>query len=93
MKIGGFGELENLRRSISRDNSSKVNKSAEGDSAKSGSSDEVQLSDQAKVLGKLNKTPDVRQEKINEIKEQVESGEYLTQDKVASGIRGMLGGL
>lgn len=94
MKIGGFGELENLRRSISRDNSSRVNKPAkEGDSAKSENTDAVQLSNQAKVLGKLNNTPEIRQEKVASIKEQIAAGEYLTEDKVASGIRGMLGGL
>ncbi len=94
MKIGGFGELENIRRAISRDNApTKSDKKDKTSQLNAVSKDEVQVSDIAIALGKLKNVPEIREDKVNEIKEQVDAGTYLTPEKVESGIRGLLGGL
>lgn len=45
------------------------------------------------MIGRLNQVPETRQEKVESIKQQIQSGEYLTPEKLEDGIRGLLGGL
>jgi flagellar biosynthesis anti-sigma factor FlgM len=44
--------------------------------------DEVQLSDTARLLSQLRQMPDVRQNKIDQVRQAIDDGSYDTEDKV-----------
>lgn len=44
--------------------------------------DEVQLSDTARLLSKLRQMPDIRQEKIDQVRQAINDGTYDTDEKV-----------
>ena len=44
--------------------------------------DEVQFSDSARLLSKLRELPDVRQEKIDQVRQAIDDGTYDTEEKV-----------
>ena len=44
--------------------------------------DEVQFSDSARLLSKLRELPDVRQEKIDKVRQAIDNGTYDTDEKV-----------
>jgi flagellar biosynthesis anti-sigma factor FlgM len=45
-------------------------------------SDEVQFSDSARLLSKLRELPDIRQDKIDQVRQAIDDGTYDTDDKV-----------
>ncbi len=45
-------------------------------------SDQVELSDRARLLSKLRETPEVRQDLVDRVRAEIDSGEYLTSDKL-----------
>ncbi len=90
MRIGGQGELENLRKSIMRDDPARTRKPEADGVRKPGGSDEVQLSSEVRILGKLKQVPDVRQERVETIRKEIAEGTYLTPERLESGIRNML---
>jgi flagellar biosynthesis anti-sigma factor FlgM len=79
---------------ISRDDSSKTSKkdktSESTASTGSGASDAVELSSAGRVFSKINDVPDVRQERVAQIKEQIANGTYMTDEKLKNGIRSMI---
>ena len=94
MKIGGFGELENLRKAASREDSGTSKRAgAKESSSASTRSDEVELSGEARVMGKLSQVPDIREQKLEAIRSQVDKGEYVTRERLYNGIRKMLSDL
>lgn len=91
MRIGGHGELENLRKSLMRDDPAQAKKpGAEDPRGKAARSDEVELSSESRILGRMKQVPEVRQERIESIRKEIARGEYLTPERVESGIRKML---
>lgn len=44
--------------------------------------DEVQFSDTARLLSKLRQLPDVRQDKVDQIRQAIDDGTYDTDEKV-----------
>jgi flagellar biosynthesis anti-sigma factor FlgM len=92
MRIGGAGELENLRKSLARDEAAQSGRKAgpEKLAGRPTPEDGVEVSSQAKMLGKLQQVPEVRQERIEAIKQEIAEGRYLTPERVKSGIRKML---
>lgn len=55
--------------------------------------DSVLISEQSKLLSKIASLPPVRQEKVDEIRAQIEKGEYLTEEKLTATIGRILGEL
>jgi flagellar biosynthesis anti-sigma factor FlgM len=49
-------------------------------------SDSVSVSTEAQFLSSLSQIPDVRQEKIDEIKKAIKDGTYLTDEKLSSAL-------
>ncbi len=45
-------------------------------------SDEVQFSDTARLLSKLRELPDIRQDKIDQVRQAIDDGTYDTDEKV-----------
>ncbi len=60
-------------------------------SAKSaGKSDSVEISASAQFKAALGKVPEVRAERIEEIRRQIKAGDYLTDDKINRAVDGLL---
>lgn len=94
MKIGGFGELESIRKTLQKD--AGVSQSIQEEQAERSSAsqaDAVEISDQAKVLGKLSKTSDVRSEELSRVKEKLDDGTLVTDESVREGVSKLLGNL
>jgi negative regulator of flagellin synthesis FlgM len=51
-----------------------------------GSPDRVELSSAAKLLAKVQSLPDVREDRVEEIREQVAGGTYVTDDRLAKAL-------
>ncbi len=54
------------------------------------SADAVELSEKARMLSKLSQMPDVRWEKVLDIKKQIDAGTYETPEKLESALEKML---
>ncbi len=52
--------------------------------------DRVEFSEQAQMLEKIHQLPEVRQDRIDAIKEAIESNSYLTNDKLDLAIMRMI---
>jgi negative regulator of flagellin synthesis FlgM len=53
-------------------------------------SDNVEISELGKWIARYNEMPDVRTEKVNQIKSQIASGRYESQDKFDLAIENLL---
>ena len=47
-----------------------------------GGADEVSISEQADLLSRINDIPDIRQDRVDQIRTQIANGTYETQEKV-----------
>ena len=95
MKIGGLGEFEGVRKALQKEESVK-NKPAAPSSSTGGApvrEDEVRISSQAKVLGKLRKIPDVRQEEIKRILAKQDNGTLMTPEAIKESVAKMIDSL
>ena len=56
--------------------------------------DELQISsaaqDAARLVEQVNQIPDIRQERVNEIRAQIEAGTYETDDKIQTAVARLL---
>ena len=57
-----------------------------GASSKAGKSDQVELSAAGVLLARLQAMPDVRPERVEEIRTQILHGTYVTEDKVNAAV-------
>ncbi|MHC4884413.1 MAG: flagellar biosynthesis anti-sigma factor FlgM [Planctomycetota bacterium] len=95
MQINGFGEFKELRKTGNGQKSSERTP-VRSESASTGASrgeDAVELSGPAKIMGKMKQIPDVRQARLEEIKAELDRGEYLTDERVRDGVRNLLNDL
>jgi len=95
MKISGYGEFQQLRRSSQRDDA-QLKEEAERakENAEAGeSSDAVLISPEARRKGKLRMASDYRQAKVDDVKARLEAGTLVTPDSLKSGTKKMLDGL
>lgn len=54
------------------------------------SSDSVEISSPARIKAALGKVPEVRNDRVEEIRRQFKAGEYLTDDKINTAIDRLL---
>lgn len=59
---------------------------APSNSVSSASGDHVQISEVARLLSRLQSVPDVRSERISEVRAAIEKGNYDTPDKVKTAV-------
>ncbi len=105
MKIGGFGELENLRKAIQKDDKAAEKKEAPAKSAGGTSSvargdDAAEISPEARkmaqkkrMLYKLDKVPDIRRAKLERIIREINDGRLMTPEVVKESIAEMVKGI
>jgi flagellar biosynthesis anti-sigma factor FlgM len=48
--------------------------------------DAVELTEISKLLSRLSSTPEIRHERVEAIRQEIEHGEYLTDDKLNSAV-------
>ena len=97
MRVDGSGELEALRRAGASKPPERAEKkkptraagSAAGAEPAPGES--VEFSEIAKVLAKLANSPPMREEKVEEVRAEVERGEYVTRERLEGAIERLLG--
>ena len=63
---------------------------AAGRPAGASGADQVELSDRARLLSKLQETPEIRAGLVNQIKAEIEQGTYETPDKIDSAADNLL---
>lgn len=99
MKIGGFGELENVRKAIQKDEPPKALKkdSSTTSEATGGRDDAASVSNRARDLflrdrmnAKLKQLPDIRADKVKEVLARMNAGEIMTPEAVKESIARML---
>ena len=97
MQINGLGGFGPLKKSDKRDRISGAGEKAAPQKAapSAGSSsakrtDAVQISAGGAAMSKLAQVPDVRQERVEAIRSEIDQGTYLTPEKVEDGLRKML---
>ncbi len=57
---------------------------------RAGGGDQVEVSDMSRYLARLRQVPEIREELVQEIRGQIESGAYDTPEKIESAIDAML---
>ena len=95
MRIGGFGELENIRRALMRDDSSRAYARPDpaATPADAKPTDEVQLSGAVQLMGKLRETPDVRADEVARLQKELSDGGYPPAEKLRSAVKRLLADL
>ena len=53
--------------------------------------DKVEISPEAIMLDRMNQSPEIRAERLNQIKVQIEAGEYDTPEKLEAALEKMFG--
>lgn len=99
MKVGGFGELENIRKAIQKEEPKPPARKETSTASESGASrdDAALVSNQARDLllrdrmnAKLKQLPDIREDKVKEVLSRLNSGELMTPNAVKDSIARML---
>lgn len=91
MQINGLGGIDPLRRAGSRKDAASAYGAQEvGPSQTKPAGDEVQLSDASRLIAKLAQVPDVRQDKIEALRTQIQDGSYPSEEALKDGIDKML---
>ncbi len=53
-------------------------------------SDRVEVSDMARLLSKLNEMPEVRRELVDRVRDEIDRGKYMTDEKLELAIDGLV---
>lgn len=95
MKISGYGEFQQLRKSMQMDEAQQRDSAERREKAEleAGNSDAVSISPQARRKGKLRMASDFRADKVADVKARLEAGTLVTEESLRSGTRKMVDGL
>lgn len=97
MQISGYGEFQQLRKSLQKDDATlreNADRAAEkSDGEGSGVSDAVTISPEARQKIKMRQASDFRADKVADVKARLEAGTLVTEDSLRSGTGKMLNGL
>ena len=87
--IKSTASANNFRQSklkqLKRQDSQSIRKASQ-----SNTTDSVEISDQSKMLAKLNQSPEIRKEKVQNLKRLAQEQQLLSQEKIRFAIRRML---
>lgn len=93
MKISGYGEFQQLRKSLQKDdaelreNAERAEKAEEAEGSKSYA---VSISPEARRKGKLRMASDFRADKVADVKARLEAGTLVTNESLKSGTQKMI---
>lgn len=80
--VGGPERLEPVQPSSPADQTSQA--------GGVGGSDEVTISEEARLLARVNDIPDIRQDVVDQIRTEIADGTYETEDKLDTAISRLL---
>ena len=95
MKINGYGEFNQMRRLVQKDEEKTSGRDAkkapvETPPAKSENGDAVQISQESRMRGKLRLIPEAREAVIARVQAKMDAGTLVTDESLRSGGRKML---
>ena len=96
MKIGGYGEFQQLRRLSHKDKDEahlKEKETLERAEQNGKAGDSVLISPETRRKAKLRQASDFRQEKVAEVRAKMEDGSLTNAESLRSGARKMLDSL
>lgn len=98
MKVSGYGEFQQLRKLVQKDEQQQgKDKAANNDNESLGlsgsDSDAVQISPTARRKARIRAASDFREAKVAEVREKLESGTLLDPESVRGGVSKMLNSL
>ena len=99
MRISGYGEFQQLRKLIQKDEAAQDReKNGDGGAAEAqgpagGDSDAVHISSAAKQKARLRAASDYRETKVAEVREKLEAGTLVTPESLRGGAAKMLDSL
>lgn len=88
MEIQGPG---NINKASRIEPTRSVNRAEEtGQSTPVSREDAVELTEISKLLSRLSSTPEIRHERVEAIRQEIERGEYLSDDKLNSAVNRLI---
>lgn len=96
MRVSGYGEFQQMRKLIQKDDAQEKNKKGSGgasDVASAGDSDAVQISGAARRKNKLRQASEFRDAKVSDVRERMEAGTLVTPESLHRGTSKMLDSL
>lgn len=92
MRIGGYGEFQQMRKLASKEdsqNKDKLNKESDAALVQAGD-DAVQISGEARRKIKMRQASDFREAKVAEVREKLNAGTLVSPESLKSGTTKML---
>ena len=94
MRISGYGEFQQMRKLVQKEDEAPAKDKAEKEEREVGtSSDSVLISPETRRKAKLRQASDFREAKVADVKARLEAGTLVTPESLKSGTRKMLDGL
>ncbi len=94
MKISGYGEFQQMRKMVQKDDQTLKENAERAEQAEAqGDSDAVSISPEARRRIKLRQAPDLREAKVADVKARLEAGTLVTDESLHSGTKKMLDNL
>ena len=98
MRISGYGEFQQMRKLVQKDEAQTGRDKAGNDSheaanAASGDNDAVQISSLARQKAKLKAASDFREAKVADVREKMQDGTLVTPESLRRGTSKMLDSL
>ncbi|MDR1613804.1 MAG: flagellar biosynthesis anti-sigma factor FlgM [Planctomycetota bacterium] len=94
MRVSGYGEFQQMRKLVQKEDALEKDKSGEGRAARAASAgDAVQISDAARSKARLRQASDYREARVRNVREKLESGTLVTPESLRGGTRKMLDAL
>ncbi len=92
MKITGYGEFQQMRKTVQKDDA-HLKENAEKAEQNEEFSDAVSISPEARRKGKLRMASDFREAKVADVRARMDAGTLVTADALRAGTRKMLEGM
>jgi hypothetical protein len=95
MRISGYGEFQQMRKTVQKDDAQSKDKAKKDISEQNiaGSDDAVQISGEARVKIKMRQASDFREAKVADVKERLDAGTLVTPESLKRGTSRMLNDL
>ncbi|MCC8189157.1 MAG: flagellar biosynthesis anti-sigma factor FlgM [Planctomycetes bacterium] len=93
MKISGYGEFQQMRKMSQKDDAQLKESAERAKENADESGDAVVISAEGRRKSKLRQAPDVRQAKIDAVRERLENGTLVTPESLKTATTKMLDGL
>lgn len=87
MEIRGPGDVSKTTRI---EPAKRGEGAAKPESARFSREDTVEFSQISRLLSRLSSTPEIRHDRVEEIRAEIESGEYITDDKLNAAMNRLL---